>query len=238
MKFNYNDGGRAKAGYKGDTGDCAVRAMAIVTGKSYQEIYDMVNELAKSGKGFKQRKTGQVSDARTGVWQKDVNKIMTSLGWKWTPTMLIGQGCKVHLRASELPSGRILCNVSRHYTAVIDGVVNDTHDCSRDESRCVYGYYSFVGKLLVVDAPSVLVGKTEKTVEFLKGYESENRKVVIFDADKAETPVVAVKANRDAEKLSKLLSAKKAWTSKLRRAENKLKKLNKGIKYYENKQSK
>lgn len=52
-----------------------------------------------------------------------------------------------------------------------------------------------------------------------------------------QTPVVAVKANRDAEKLSKLLSAKKAWTSKLRRAENKLKKLNKGIKYYQNKKS-
>lgn len=145
MKFNYNDGGRAKAGYKGVTGDCGVRAMAIVTGKPYQEIYDMVNELAKSGKGFKQRKTGRVSDARTGVWQRDVNTIMTSLGWKWTPTMLIGQGCKVHLKADELPSGRILCNVSRHYTAVIDGVVNDTHDCSRDDKRCVYGYYSFAG---------------------------------------------------------------------------------------------
>ena len=25
------------------------------------------------------------------------------LGWTWTPTMAIGQGCKVHLRADELP---------------------------------------------------------------------------------------------------------------------------------------
>jgi hypothetical protein len=217
MEFNYNDGGRAKAGYKGVTGDCGVRAMAIVTGKTYQEIYDMVNDLVKSGKGFKQRKTGKVSDARTGVWQKDVNKIMLSLGWKWTPTMLIGQGCKVHLKADELPSGRILCNVSRHYTAVIDGVVNDIYDCSRDDKRCVYGYYSLVGEP-TVEAPKV------ESVEEVK--------------PEIETPVVRVKPNREAEKISKLLSSKKAWETKFRRAENKLKKLNKAIKYYQNKKSK
>ena len=29
MEFNFNDGGRAKAGYKGRTGDCVARAIAI-----------------------------------------------------------------------------------------------------------------------------------------------------------------------------------------------------------------
>lgn len=141
MEFKYNDGGRSEAGYKGTTGDCGVRAAAIVTGLPYQEVYDLFNDLAKSKQGFKQRKTGRKSDSRTGVWQKDMNTIMTSLGWKWQPTMFVGQGCKVHLRADELPSGRILCNVSRHYTAVIDGVVNDLYDPSRSGTRCVYGYY-------------------------------------------------------------------------------------------------
>jgi hypothetical protein len=55
--------------------------------------------------------------------------------------MKIGQGCKVHLRKEELPSGRLIVSVSRHLTAVIDGVIYDNHDCSRDGSRCVYGYY-------------------------------------------------------------------------------------------------
>ncbi len=141
MKFNYNDGGRVEAGYKGAAGDCGVRAVAIVTGKPYSEIYDMVNALVASGKGFKQRKTGRTSNARTGVWPQDIKKIMESLGWIWKPTMFIGQGCKTHLCAEELPSGNILCNVSRHYVAVINGVLNDTYDCSRDEKRCVYGYY-------------------------------------------------------------------------------------------------
>lgn len=141
-RFVFNDGGRAVAGYKGETRDCGVRAIAIVTGKPYQEVYDMVNEFVKSGKGYKQRKTGRISNARDGLWQKDIKKIMINLGWKWTPTMFVGQGCKVHLKADELPSGRIICNISGHYTTMIDGVINDTDDPSRDGTRCVYGYYS------------------------------------------------------------------------------------------------
>ena len=58
IKFNYNDGGRAAAGYKGTAGDCGVRAIAIVTGLPYQDVYDMVNNLEK---GFKQRKTNKLS---------------------------------------------------------------------------------------------------------------------------------------------------------------------------------
>ena len=45
MKFNYNDGGREVAGYKGKTGDCVVRAIAIATDKSCQEVYDTLFEL-------------------------------------------------------------------------------------------------------------------------------------------------------------------------------------------------
>ena len=56
--------------------------------------------------------------------------------------MAIGQGCKVHLRADELPTGRLIVAVSKHITAVIDGVIHDTHDCSRSGTRCVYGYFT------------------------------------------------------------------------------------------------
>jgi hypothetical protein len=66
---------------------------------------------------------------------------MESIGWRWVPTMQIGSGCKVHLRASELPRGRLVVKVTKHCVAVIDGVIHDTHDCARDGTRCVYGYY-------------------------------------------------------------------------------------------------
>lgn len=66
---------------------------------------------------------------------------MESLGWKWHPTMFIGQGCKVHLRDGELPTGKLIVSVSRHICAVIDGVIHDTENPSRNGNRCVYGYW-------------------------------------------------------------------------------------------------
>ena len=50
---------------------------------------------------------------------------MEHLGWEWVPTMMIGQGCKVHLRSDELPRGRLVVQVTHHFVAVIDGVIHD-----------------------------------------------------------------------------------------------------------------
>ena len=124
--FQFDDGGRSAAGYQGKTGDCVVRSIAIATGLPYQQIYDLVNGAAvyeRTGT----RKRGK-SNARTGVYKTSIKRVMKSLGWVWTPTMQIGSGCKVHLRADELPSGRLVVSVSKHLTAVIDGVIHDTHD--------------------------------------------------------------------------------------------------------------
>lgn len=139
MKFVYDDGGREAAGYKGTTGDCACRAAAIASQRPYKEVYDLINEFAKTERTGK-RKRGK-SNARTGVFQPTFKKVMETLGFKWVATMHIGQGCTVHLRENELPRGRIVCNVSRHYVAVVDGVLHDTYDSSRDGDRCVYGYF-------------------------------------------------------------------------------------------------
>ena len=38
-------------------------------------------------------------------------------------------------------NGRLIVKVSKHLTSVIDGVINDTYDPSRNATRCVYGYY-------------------------------------------------------------------------------------------------
>jgi len=139
-KFNYADGGRTDAGYKGNTGDCVTRAISIATGKPYQEIYGEINELAKNERTGKRKKTK--SNSRTGVYKNTYKKYLISLGWKWTPTMFIGSGCKVHLKKDELPNGTLILSLSRHLTTVIDGVIYDTYDPSREGTRCVYGYYS------------------------------------------------------------------------------------------------
>ena len=140
MDFVFHDGGRGAAGYKGSTGDCVTRSIAIATGKTYQEVYDALNRLAMMERlGRRKRKR---SNSRTGVFRPTYERYLESLGWHWTSTMKIGSGCQVHLRASELPQGPLLVRVSRHLTAVIDGVIYDTHNCSRGGTRCVYGYFS------------------------------------------------------------------------------------------------
>lgn len=140
MDWVYDDGGRATAGYKGTAGDCVCRAVAIATGISYRQVYEDINELAKRERTGK-RKRG-ISSARNGVYKGTIRKLMEGYGWTWHPTMKVGSGCTTHLRASELPSGRLVVSVSKHLTAVVDGVCHDTYDPSRDGTRCVYGYWS------------------------------------------------------------------------------------------------
>lgn len=145
--FIYNDGGRALAGYKGHTGDCVCRAICIATNKPYQEVYDALSKgNATQRKGKREGRKAGVQTASMGIntnrkWFTDY---MHSLGFEWTPTMLIGQGCKTHLKADELPKGTIICSLSKHWCAVIDGVIHDIYDCSREGTRCVYGYYSLI----------------------------------------------------------------------------------------------
>ena len=69
---------------------------------------------------------------------------MKELGFEWVSVMGIGTGCTTHLKKEELPKGNLVCMLSKHAAAVIDGVINDTYDCSRNGTRCVYGYYKLV----------------------------------------------------------------------------------------------
>ena len=140
MRFVYDDGGRAAAGFKGKAGDCATRAIAIATSLPYQHVYDHINQIAVSERRGS-RKRG-VSNARTGVYRSAMHKFLGALGWNWTPCMTIGSGCKVHLRDGELPMGRLVLSLSKHYAAVIDGVLHDTYEDDRGGTRCVYGYWS------------------------------------------------------------------------------------------------
>lgn len=150
--YQYNDGGREQAGYKGKTGDCVTRAIAIATGLPYQQVYTDLTALSiihkqtrndYIAKRMRTAKSGTKasSSVRYGVAKVVFGKYLQALGWQWVPTMFIGQGCKVHLRTDELPKGNLICRLSNHVVAVIDGVVHDTYDPTRGGDRCVYGYW-------------------------------------------------------------------------------------------------
>jgi hypothetical protein len=132
-----NDGGRAAAGYRGQAGDCVARSIAIAAQLPYQVVYDALNAAAKDEKP----RGSRPSSARNGMARPVIRRFMKELGWEWTPTMSIGSGTTVHLCEEELPPGRLVVSCSKHLTAVIDGVIHDTHDPSRGGTRCVYGYW-------------------------------------------------------------------------------------------------
>jgi hypothetical protein len=135
MEVIITDGGK-KIG--GKSKDCVCRAISIATGIDYQKVYD---DLILFSKKERPRKGKKRSHPNSGILKPTIKKYISSLGWIWIPTMKIGSGCKVHLKKEELPAGRLIVSVSRHLVAVIDGVIYDNHDPSRNGSRCVYGYW-------------------------------------------------------------------------------------------------
>ena len=141
MKFQYDDGGRQEAGYKGKTDDCVCRALAIATGKPYQEIYDLIKELGGNPR---------VGGIKTPL----LKKICDTLGGRYTATASVGKPSSVKLVEGHLPAGHVIVNLRKHVTAVIDGTLRDIYDCQNtswvDETgllhegkRTVYGYWIF-----------------------------------------------------------------------------------------------
>jgi hypothetical protein len=183
MKWVKDDGGRATAGFKGRAGDCVCRAVAIASGRPYQEVYDKLAQGNATQRRTSRRKVTRqdldnslvelrdeqrevlfyaqnemrnepkrsrrikVRTAREGIntnrkWFKDY---MAELGFEWVSCMgftmvdgaRVGTGCQVHLDENELPSGRLVVSLSRHMSAVIDGVIHDTYD-PNDRGATIY----------------------------------------------------------------------------------------------------
>lgn len=138
LLLKLDDGGRADAGFKGTADDCVTRAIAIATGIPYRDVYDALHARIKTSKLKKHRTRSPRQPVRKQVFKT----FLTDLGYVFKPLMGIGTGCKVHLKAGEIPTkGRLIVSCSKHLVAVLDGVIHDTYDPSREGTRCVYGYW-------------------------------------------------------------------------------------------------
>jgi len=138
MQFVFSDGGRRAAGFRRENvGDCVARSISIAMELPYMEVHSQLLEFAQLTE-----RRARKSNPSSGVFTRTYRKFIEERGWVFTPTMAIGSGCRVHLRDGELPNGRLVVRLSRHLTAVIDGVIYDTYDPSRGGTRCVYGFYS------------------------------------------------------------------------------------------------
>lgn len=122
--FRYNNGNQTKS-LKG--GYCGVRALVIITGLSWKEAEAHLREYTLKGKG------GNRSLSK-GIWKEDYDAALKALGFKWVSAPKF-PGRKA--RPSDL-TGKVIARQARHYSAIIDGVVNDIWDCS---NKMVYGYW-------------------------------------------------------------------------------------------------
>jgi hypothetical protein len=141
VRFEYDDGGRAAAGFRGEAGDCITRSIAIVTALPYREVCNALAEM--------EHQHGHRRSTRYGVCRKTLNRYLFDLGFEWTPLDGRRRWWKV---SAHLPDGALLGLLGAthegewkgHLTAVVDGVVRDVFDPS-DPSCCrrihVYGYY-------------------------------------------------------------------------------------------------
>lgn len=131
----FDDGGRERAGFAtaNDAGDCVVRAIAIAGAHDYRWVYDSLADLSAAMGGRR--------SARDGIDPKVYREWLDEQGWHWVAAMSIGAHEVCHLRADELPGGRIITRLSKHLCAVIDGMIHDTADPSRGGTRLVYGWW-------------------------------------------------------------------------------------------------
>lgn len=127
MAYIYTDGGRAEAGFKTQT-DCGIRAMAIACNIPYKEARKALREASKKGK------MGSGAIAR-GIYKEDMQAALSAYGFvhKKAPKF---EGRKA--RYTDLPKGRIVAHMAKHFAAVVDGNLCDAWDSS---SKMVYDYW-------------------------------------------------------------------------------------------------
>lgn len=148
IKFARNDGGRA-AYFKGKHArDCAVRAIAIALKRDYKQVYDELYQLNREYQSNRPKWRRRNPSPRTGVPTKVIHRYLVDRhGCKWVSLVKIGSPDRTHMRENELPShGRYVLRLTRHVTAYVNGVLYDTHDCTRKGTRMVYGLWIMPAK--------------------------------------------------------------------------------------------
>ena len=133
IDYRYDDGGRAAAGYRGKTGDCVVRAIAICAREDYRAVYRTMaehmkgNGYAASGNAYATRERNRKAPRRKGqtTARRVQDRVLELYGFR-----------KVRLPAGERPTfteahrhyGDCIVVTTKHVAAVVDGALRDNFD--------------------------------------------------------------------------------------------------------------
>jgi len=129
IRYTFNDGGRADAGYKGKTGDCVVRAIAIASRKPYKEVYGAMAKTMQqagyraSGNAYNQRPRAGNKPARNA---RDVQQdVLKQFGY--TKVRLLHGARPTYTDAYSM-YGDCIVGTTKHIAALVDGALHDIFD--------------------------------------------------------------------------------------------------------------
>lgn len=141
LKFNSNDGGREAAGFKGKTGDCVTRAIAIATGRDYSSVRkDLMGATSDFRSASKSRaaRNAKSNSVRNGTLNKVYQPYLESIGWKRIALQKFGDSKRYYMTTDDIPMGTVIIEMRKHLVTVIDHVVQDTWD-SRTTKKWIDG---------------------------------------------------------------------------------------------------
>ena len=154
LNFIYSDGGRSNY-FKGEAGDCVVRAISIATEIDYKVIYDKLFDLNKDyiakkntklSKQMKSRTREKGGSPRSGNYKKIYHDYLLNNNWRWVSLRKFGS--KERTKLDELTNkGNIIVAVNRHLMCMKNGTVYDTWDSrwsywfEKKSVRTANGYY-------------------------------------------------------------------------------------------------
>lgn len=100
--------------------DCVVRSISLVEGKSWDKTYKELSEIAR----------------KEGILLDDVNFVEHYLDKRYKRachySKNVGEFAKEHRK------GTYLITMQGHITAIIDGIIYDTFDCSNRRMWCAW----------------------------------------------------------------------------------------------------
>lgn len=162
-----DDGGRAAAGFKGDVGDCVVRAIAILTRIPYRDVYrrmaTAMNQAGYAASGDNHRQKPRPGLPPRLSVRRIRNLVRTSCGLRRGNP---GRGPHPTYTEAWPLHGDCLVGTARHISAIVDGNLRDTGDGRLYDGRPYGGSAADQRKAQSVWVPAGVDGRPVAVPEF------------------------------------------------------------------------
>ena len=133
IDYHYDDGGREAAGYRGRTGDCVVRAIAVCARQDYRAVYLTMaehmkrNGYAASGNAYAIRERTRRAPRRKGqiTVRRVQDHVLELYGFR---KVRLPAGARPTFTEAHQRYGDFIVGTTKHVAAVVDGALRDTFD--------------------------------------------------------------------------------------------------------------